>query len=152
MLFRSDVNISGAYQKLQDTYATYALSANTNIAGFTVAGNYMSNKFDADANSVKSWNLGVGYDVMPSLNVSAQYARTGSVASASNIVVGAASALDSQSLYGLSAKYTLSKRTALFASYTRATNGAQSAYDARGAYENTGDKNRTISAGVVHSF
>lgn len=148
----ADINVSAAYQRVPDAYKTWALSANTNLAGFTIAANYMNNKFTTDANAVKSWNIGVGYDVMPALNVSLQYARVGGQAAAYNIVQDSTSALDSQTLTGLSAKYSLSKRTALYASYTRATNGAQSAYDARGTYTNTGSNNRTTAIGVMHSF
>lgn len=150
----ANVNVSLAYQVLADTYKTWAVSANTNVGGITIAGNYMSNKFEADASSVNSWNIGAGYDVAPALNVSLQYARTGGEASATNnlLATPAASRLDSQSLYGLAAKYSLSKRTSLYASFTRATNGAQSAYDTRGSYTNTGADNRTTAVGVLHSF
>ncbi len=146
------VNVSAAYQRIPDFYRTWALSANTNLAGFTVAGNYMHNKFNENTEAVKSWNIGVGYDVMPALNVSLQYARVGAQSSVFNIVQDSNAALESQTLTGLSAKYTLSKRTALFASLTRATNGAQSSYDRRGEYTNNGNNNRTTAIGVLHSF
>ena len=138
-----NVNLSLAYQSRSNTYTSTAISANTTISGFTLAGSYISNKFEGDTNT-GSFNAGVGYDVQPNLNVSLQYAwNNGDTSGAAN-----------QDLIGLAAKYSLSKRSFLYASYTRATNGAQSNYDNRGTYS-LGDSslnNRTTVVGVATSF
>lgn len=140
-----NVNLSLAYQSRSNTYTSTAISANTAINGFTLAGSYISNKFEGDSNT-GSFNAGVGYDVQPNLNLSVQYAwNNGSSAATSS----------NQDLIGLAAKYSLSKRSFLYASYTRATNGAMSNYDNRGNYNVLGtsaDNNRTTVVGVATSF
>ena len=138
-----NVNLSMAYQSRAQIYSTTAISANTTISGFTFAGSYISNKFEGESNT-GSFNAGVGFDVQPNLNLSAQYAwNDGNNSTALN-----------QNLLAVAAKYTLSKRSFLYASYTRGTNGAQSNYDNRGAYTfgTSADNNRTTVVGVAHSF
>ena len=138
-----NVNLSMAYQSRAQIYSTTAISANTTISGFTFAGSYISNKFEGESNT-GSFNAGVGFDVQPNLNLSAQYAwNDGNNSTALN-----------QNLMAVAAKYTLSKRSFLYASYTRGTNGAQSNYDNRGAYTfgTSALDNRTTVVGVAHSF
>ena len=134
----STVNVSAAYQDRSAEYSAWALSANTTVSGIKVVGNYLSSKVDG-ATALNSYNIGAGYDVTPALNLNVQYAW--------NDLSGA-----NQSLTGIAAKYTLSKRTFTYASYTRGTEGAQSNYDNRGLYTAGGASNNTVAVGVAHSF
>jgi predicted porin len=119
----------------------------------TIAGNYMSSSYDVGGIAdnagvtVKSWGLGAGYDVSDKASVGIQYAKN-------DIAAG------NQALTGVHAKYSLSKRTSAYVSYTNATNGAASAYEGR-AYAsnvlgaggaNPTTSNRTTVVGVAHSF
>jgi predicted porin len=122
----------------------------------TIAGNYMSSAYDAATAvtagmrnvTVKSWGLGAGYDVSDKLNVAIQYAK--------NDITGG-----NQALTGAHAKYSLSKRTFTYVSYTNATNGAASAYEGRVYTTNVlidsattppTTSNKTVVVGVAHSF
>ncbi|MGB4347145.1 MAG: porin [Burkholderiaceae bacterium] len=134
----STVNVSAAYQDRAAEYSAWALSANTTVSGIKVVGNYLSSKVDGGT-ALNSYNIGAGYDVTPALNLNVQYAW--------NDLSGA-----NQSLTGIAAKYTLSKRTFTYASYTRGTEGAQSNYDNRGLYTAGGASNNTVAVGVAHSF
>jgi predicted porin len=148
-----DVGVSATYHKRADVYSAWATSANYKMGQLTIAGNYMSSAYDVGGIAdnagvtVKSWGLGAGYDVSDKATVGIQYAK--------NDITGG-----NQALTGVHAKYSLSKRTSAYVSYTNATNGAASAYEGR-AYAsnvlgaggaNPATSNRTMVVGVAHSF
>jgi len=144
------INTSVAYHQRSNVYSASSVSANTAVAaGLTAYANYMSAKYDAavatmGSVSVGSYSVGLAYDATDALNVSLQYAT--------NDIDGG-----KQNLTGLGAKYSLSKRTFAYASYTNATNGASSSFDNRiggtnALYAGNLDSNRTIAVGVAHSF
>ncbi len=149
-----DVGVSATYHKRAEIYSAWATSANYKMGPLTIAGNYMSSAYGASASAnmvdvtVKSWGLGAGYDVSDKLNVAIQYAK--------NDITGG-----NQALTGAHAKYSLSKRTFTYVSYTNATNGAASAYEGRtyaanvlgaGAASAPTTSNKTVVVGVAHSF
>jgi len=151
-----DVGVSATYHKRAEVYSASAISANYKMGPLTIAGNYMSSAYDAATAvtagmrnvTVKSWGLGAGYDVSDKLNVAIQYAK--------NDITGG-----NQALTGAHAKYSLSKRTFTYVSYTNATNGAASAYEGRAYAANVlgagsagapTTSNKTVVVGVAHSF
>jgi predicted porin len=147
-----DVGVSATYHKRTDVYTAWAPSANYKMGPLTIAGNYMSSTYEnagisAQVGTVKSWGLGAGYDVSEKATVGIQYAK--------NDITGG-----NQALTGVHAKYSLSKRTFTYVSYTNATNGAASAYEGRayasnvlgGGNNNPTTSNRTVAVGVAHSF
>jgi len=148
-----DIGVSATYHTRKNIYSGSAVSAKLPVGDFTLVANYMSvdykntNTGDMQGVKVNSIGGGVGYKVSDALNVALQYA--------SNDITGG-----NQSLTGLHAKYSLSARTFVYGSYTRATNGAASQYEARtyasnvlGAGGTTNlNGNNTIAVGVAHSF
>jgi predicted porin len=92
-------------------------------------------------------SVSAGYNVTPEFNATIQYARNG------DGLLGAA-----PTLTAFTGKYTLSKRTSLYASYIKASDGARSNYDLRGAGVGSfngaevGQSNSTAVAGIAHSF
>jgi len=131
------LNIAYAAQDRHNTYKSSVVAASYPIGDITLSGTWMSHK-DQGADSVGSISGGVSYALSSSTNVAVQYARN--------------DLANEQSITGLHLQHNLSKRTFLFGSYTRATNGAISNVSNRAAYATSGDSNSTFAAGVVHSF
>ena len=132
------VNVAFGYQDRQNTIKGQTLSASYSMGPATLSGNYTKSTVEA-ATAVNSYSASVAYSVSTPLTVSLQYARN-NLASA-------------QTLSNLGAQYSLSKRTSVYATYGRGTNGAQSNYDYRGSYNTTSTaSSTTIAAGVAHSF
>ncbi len=140
-----DVAVNAAYHKREETYTGFGGGATYKMGPVTLAGNYMSIDYATAAPSlagtkVNSYGAGVGYDVSDKLNVALQYAKN-------NLDV------NSQALTGVHAKYSLSKRTSAYVSYTKGTNGAASSYEHRAfAVNNTTVGNSTTAVGLAHSF
>lgn len=144
-----DLAVSLAYHTRSNVYKTTAISANYNLGSIKLTGNYMTNRIDDGVATmggikVNSYGIGAGMDVSEALNVAIQYAR--------NDIDGG-----EQALTGLHAKYSLSKRTFAYASHTRGTNGAMSAYEARiyntnVVYGGNTQSNATTAIGIGHSF
>ena len=132
------VNVTVGYQDRQNTITGQTVSASYAMGPATLSGNYTKSTVEA-ATAVNSYSASLAYAVTEPLTVSLQYARN-NLASA-------------QTLSNLGAQYSLSKRTSVYATYGRGTNGAQSNYDYRGSYNTTSTaSSTTIAAGVVHSF
>jgi len=151
-----DIGVSGAYHTRQGVYSAYSASANYKLGEYTFVGNAMSSDYEVAGpagiagDKINSWGVGVGYDASEKVNLALQYAKN-------NVVAGA------QSLVGAHLKYSLSKRTFTYFSYTNATNGAASAYEGRaypasvqGATLGLGNtstvSNHTAAVGIAHSF
>ena len=133
-----DVNVAVGMQDRQNAIKGYTGSASYAMGPATLSGNYTQSTVEG-AKAVNSYSASLGYKVTEPLTVSLQYARN-------NLA-------QAQSLSNLGAQYALSKRTSVYATYGRGTNGAQSNYDYRGSYSTTStDSSTTIAAGVAHSF
>jgi predicted porin len=136
------VNVAVGMQDRANTIKGYTTSASYTMGQVTLAGNYTSSNTEGAATAaVNSYSGSVAYSVTEPLTLSLQYARN-------NLTTA-------QALTNVGAQYALSKRTSLYATYGRGTNGAQSNYDYRGAYKGDGTvttTSTTVAAGVVHSF
>jgi len=150
-----DVAVSGAYHKRNNVYSGYNASANLPVGDFTLAANYLSVDYTAGGGAsaamqgvkVGSFGFGLSYKMSDAFTITAQ--------TASNDITGG-----NQRVSGLHGKYSLSKSTFGYLSYTNATNGASSQYEGR-AYAsnvlgaggpNATDSNRTVAVGIAHSF
>jgi predicted porin len=133
------VNVAVGMQDRANTIKGYTGSVSYAMGPATLAGNYTQSTTEG-ATAVNSYSGSVAYSVTEPLTVSLQYARN-NLASA-------------QTLTNVGAQYALSKRTSLYATYGRGTNGAQSNYDYRGSYTagTVTTTSTTVAAGVVHSF
>jgi len=133
------VNVTGGFQDRKNTYKSYTGSASYAMGPATVYGNYTRHT-DEGATAVGSWSASLAYAVTEPLTLSVQYARN-------NLTTA-------QTLTNFGAQYALSKRTSVYATYGRGTNGAQSVYDNRTVYSASGDTTTSTSTlvGVTHSF
>ena len=110
------------------------VAANTSFGPLKIAGSFYSTKTDG-LDRVTSSSVEGGYDISDALNVGLQYARI--------------DATSEQTLTSVFAKYALSKRTGLYATYLTGKN-ISSSFDTRGqAYSGN---NNTTAVGVTHSF
>jgi predicted porin len=146
------INLGFAHESRSRSFKNYIVTAGTNIGELQLVGTYMNVKLDplvlSPVNSFASMSVGAGYNVTPEFNASVQWARNGDTLNGAT-----------PSLTALTGKYTLSKRTSLYASYIRASDGAQSNYDLRGngvapaiTGAGLGGSNSTAVAGIAHSF
>ncbi len=135
-----DVNVTVGYQDRQNTVSGMTGSASYTMGAATLSGNYTKSDVEGPTAAVNSYSGSLAYKVTEPLTLSLQYARN-NLASA-------------QTLSNLGAQYALSKRTSVYATYGRGTNGAQSNYDTRGAFtaNTVTTTSTTMAAGVVHSF
>ncbi len=133
------VNVAVGMQDRANTIKGYTGSVSYAMGPATLAGNYTQSTAEG-ATAVNSYSASVAYSVTAPLTVSLQYARN-NLASA-------------QTLTNVGAQYALSKRTSLYTTYGRGTNGAQSNYDYRGSYtaNTVTTSSTTFAAGQVHSF
>lgn len=146
------INLGLAHEARSNSYKNTIFTAGTNIGEIQLVGSYLTVKRDvsvaaAGEGSIGSMSLGAGYNVTPEFNASIQWARNGDTPGAS------------PSLTAVTGKYTLSKRTTLYASFLRASDGAQSNYDLRGGAltpavdgSGAGTSNSTSVVGIAHSF
>ena len=132
-----DVNVTVGFQDRQNTDKGLTTSASYTMGPATLSGNYTKHT-EEGATAVNSYSGSLAYKVTDPLTLSLQYAR--------NNVTNA------QTLTNVGAQYGLSKRTSLYATYGRGTNGAQSVYDQRVAYGANTLSSTSIVAGVIHSF
>ena len=118
---------------------------------FTVKGTYAQNKQALSNRKIAVAGLGVDYVVTPALTMTAAYYKTKSTGQAQ---VAATQDGKSEQFY-LIGKYALSKRTALYSTYTHAKAGSGAVTDtelAPGLTTLGNDKVNRVAFGVVHSF
>ena len=118
---------------------------------FTVKGTYAQNKQDLSNRKIAVAGLGVDYIATPALTMTAAYYKTKSTGQAQ---VAATQDGKSEQFY-LIGKYALSKRTALYSTYTHAKAGSAAVTDTELAptLTNPGNsKANRVAFGVVHSF
>ncbi len=133
-----DVNVTVGMQDRQNAVKGQTLSVSYAMGPATLAGNYTKSTVEA-ATAVNSYSGSLSYKVTDPLTLSLQYARN-------NLATA-------QTLTNVAAQYGLSKRTSVYATMGRGTNGAQSNYDYRGSYSLTSTATSTTYAvGVVHNF
>lgn len=134
-----DVTVTAGFQDRSNTIKGMTGSASYTMGAATLSGNYTSSTIEG-ATSINSYSGSLAYVVTAPLTVSLQYARN-------NLATA-------QTLTNVGAQYALSKRTSLYATYGRGTNGAQSNYDTRVSYAATGvsTASTTTAVGVAHSF
>ncbi len=134
-----DVNVTVGMQDRQNAVKGQTVSASYAMGPATLAGNYTKSDVEGSAPAVNSYSGSLSYKVTDPLTLSLQYARN-------NLAVA-------QSLTNVAAQYGLSKRTSVYATMGRGTNGAQSNYDTRGSYSLTSTATSTTYAvGVIHNF
>ncbi len=136
------VNLWLANQDSKDSYRSWTIGASYPVtAELNVSANFINHKDKVNELTTKSWAIGATYKVAPAASLVAQYTRN-------NLD-------DAQSIWNIGGKYDLSKRTAAYITYTRATNGAISTIGDRGNYTNDGsvtDSNSATFVGITHSF
>ena len=118
---------------------------------FTVKGTYAQNKQDLSNRKIAVAGLGVDYAVTPALTMTAAYYKTKSTGRAQ--VAGTQDGKAEQ--FYLIGKYALSKRTALFSTYTHAKAGSGAVTDTELAptLTNPGnDKANRVVFGLIHTF
>lgn len=118
---------------------------------FTVKGTYAQNKQDLSNRKIAVIGLGVDYAVTPALTMTAAYYKTKSTG---RVQVAGTQDGKAEQFY-LIGKYALSKRTALFSTYTHAKAGSGAATDTELAptLTNPGnDKADRVVFGLIHTF
>ncbi len=131
------VNVTAGFQDRNNSYKSYTGSASYAMGPATVYGNYTRHT-EEGGTAVGSYSASLAYAVTEPLTLSLQYARN-------NLT-------EAQTLTNVGAQYALSKRTSVYATYGRGTNGAQSVYDNRTLYDNTSVTSTSTLVGVTHSF
>ena len=134
-----DVNVTIGMQDRQNAVKGQTASVSYAMGPATLAGNYTKSDVEGTAAAVNSYSGSLSYKVTDPLTLSLQYARN-------NLAVA-------QTLTNVAAQYGLSKRTSVYATMGRGTNGAQSNFDNRGSYSLTSTATSTTYAvGVIHNF
>lgn len=110
-----DLNVVVAGSDRDQQYRQWLVGASVPVGPVKVAANYV--RFNPEAGgSSNTWVLGAQMKMMPNASVGVNYARNDSAGT--------------PEIYNLSAMYSLSKTTNLYAAINRATNGVPSSYSA----------------------
>lgn len=131
------VSLAAGYQNRQNTYTSWVAGGTYGIGDLTIGANISSHKPE-------------GGDAVGAYLISANYA----LGNGTSVVGGVArNDLDTaQSLTNIGLKHDLSKRTFVYLTHNRGTNGAISSLAERGNYATTGRDNNNTVLGVSHSF
>lgn len=144
------VSLIGGYHERKNIHSGYTLSASLPLTSdLTVYGNYLTNDESKSAGlgistgkKLGSSSVSLGYKVSDALTANLQYARNDDT--------------NASSLTSVGAQYSLSKRTSLYASYGKGTNGINAAFADRGVnryYAGALSADSTnVAVGVAHSF
>ncbi len=131
------VNLSAGYQNRQNTYTSWVAGGTYGLGDLTIGANMSSHKPE-------------GGDAVGAYLVSASYALGNGTA-----LVGGVARNDrdtAQTLTNIGLKHDLSKRTFVYVTHNRGTNGAISSLAERNNYATTGRDNNNTVLGVSHSF
>ncbi len=110
-----DLNVVIAGSDRDQQYRQYLVGASVPVGPVKVAANYV--RFNPETGgSSNTWVLGAQMKMMPNASVGVNYARNDSAGT--------------PEIYNVSAMYSLSKTTNLYAAVNRATNGVPSSYSA----------------------
>ena len=120
---------------------------------FTVKGTYAQNKQDVSNRKIAVVGLGVDYAVTPLLTMTAAYYNTKSTGQV--VAANGAGADGKAAQFYLIGKYALSKRTALYSTYTHAKAGSAALADTELAPTLTNPGNSSANRaifGIIHNF
>ena len=120
---------------------------------FTVKGTYAQNKQDVSNRKIAVVGLGVDYAVTPMLTMTAAYYNTKSTGQV--VAANGAGADGKAAQFYLIGKYALSKRTALYSTYTHAKAGSAALADTELAPTLTNPGNSSANRaifGIIHNF
>jgi len=131
------INLSGGYQNRKNTYSSYVVGGTYGIGDATIGANWSSHTPEGGTKT-GAYLLSAAYKLNDHLTLVGGYAQNDNSTE--------------QSLSNVGVKYDLSKRTFVYGTYVRATNGAIAALADRGNYATTGDGNSNAVIGVSHSF
>jgi len=131
------INIATGYQKRDNTYSSWVAGATYGIGDLTLGANVSSHKDQ-------------GADAVGTYLISASYALGGGTSIAGGVARNDLST--AQTLTNIGIKHDLSKRTFVYLTHNRATNGAISSLADRANYATTGRDNNNTVLGVAHSF
>jgi len=131
------VNLTAGYQSRSNTYSSWVAGGTYGIGDLTIGANVSSHKAE-------------GGDAVGAYLISASYA----LGNGTSLVGGVArnDLSTAQSLTNIGLKHDLSKRTFVYLTHNRGTNGAISSLAERGNYATTGADNNNTVVGVAHSF
>lgn len=134
-----DLSVSGGYQNSGTAAAkTYSISAAYNMGDARVAGGYITSKPDAGTPDTNTFHAGVSYNLLPNLTASLNYAKNNLTAEQTLTVAGL--------------QYSLSKRTYLYGTAGRGTNGILPLYGSLAAGNTTTEAATGYAVGVVTNF
>jgi predicted porin len=115
---QGDVSIAAAYQSKTNDYSSTAATAGYQMGPLRLSGGYVKHSDTVTALDTNTYTVGAAYAVTEKATVNANYARN--------------NATNAATITNLSAYYSLSKNTGLYATYSRGTNGAGTLYSTRG--------------------
>jgi len=130
-------NLSAGYQSRSSTYSSWVVGGTYGMGDLTIGANISSHKDQ-------------GADAVGAYLISANYALGNGTA-----LVGGVARNDrstEQTLTNIGIRHDLSKRTFVYLTHNRGTNGAISSLSERGRYATTGADNQNTVVGVAHSF
>jgi len=130
-------NLSAGYQSRSNTYASWVAGGTYGLGDLTIGANISSHKDE-------------GADAVGAYLISANYA----LGNGTSIVGGVArnDRSTEQTLTNIGIRHDLSKRTFVYLTHNRGTNGAISSLSERARYATTGADNQNTVVGVAHSF
>jgi len=115
---QGDVSVAAAYQSKTNDYSSTAATAGYQMGQLRLSGGYVMHSDTVTALDTNTYTVGAAYAVTEKATVNANYARN--------------NATNAANITNLSAYYSLSKNTGLYATYSRGTNGAGTVYSSRG--------------------
>ncbi len=115
---QGDVSVAAAYQSKTNDYSSTAATAGYQMGQLRLSGGYIKYSETAADADINTYTVGAAYAVTEKATVNANYARN--------------NATNAATITNLSAYYSLSKNTGLYATYSRGTNGAGTLYSTRG--------------------
>jgi predicted porin len=115
---QGDVSVAAAYQSKTNDYSSTAATAGYQMGQLRLSAGYIMHSDTVTTNDTNTYTVGAAYAVTEKATVNANYARN--------------NATNAATITNLSAYYSLSKNTGLYATYSRGSNGAGTLYSTRG--------------------
>jgi predicted porin len=136
-----DISVAAGYQNRDADYTGTVVTGAYQMGAAKLTAGYIKYQ-PVGGTDVNTYNLGGSYAVSDKVSTSLQYARNNATAAAT--------------ITNLGVQYSLSKRTHLYTTVSRATNGAAALYSARGtgvaANTPTAGDTTGYAVGVYHTF
>ena len=130
-------NLSAGYQSRSSTYSSWVVGGTYGVGDLTIGANISSHK-DQGADAVGTYLISANYALGNGTSIVGGVARNDLAAE--------------QTLTNIGIKHDLSKRTFVYLTHNRGTNGAISSLSERARYATTGADNQNTVVGVAHSF